>query len=318
MWAFISPSSQAFSRISCGHVPSLSNSQATGRISFSAKSWAISRSAICSSVSVKSTIGTPCQASRLTGQSTQVKSSHSGHDWHNRPSCRMRSQSWSSPSWSSRGWSPSRWPSARAGPMTRSAARTSRSTAKRRNRRTIQTRWPRCWPRPTPGGPRTGVRRSRSRTSAADRMQRYAPKSGRSWRPATRAASRAGARLWTWKPRSSGVFRAETGSLPLMPALRRFDVDELLTRPGTYFHPETEIVLIVDDSAHVDLELLGDEEDDAAEWILLGDDPAIDEHKRDELVEAFETRRARSSTPDDPDAEDEDDEEELEPDPDEY
>ena len=80
-----------------------------------------------------------------------------------------------------------------------------------------------------------------------------------------------------------------------MPALRRFDVDELLTRPGTYFNPETEIVLIVDDSAHVDLELLGDEEDDAAEWILLGDDPAIDEHKRDELVEAFETRRARSS-----------------------
>ena len=103
-----------------------------------------------------------------------------------------------------------------------------------------------------------------------------------------------------------------------MPALRRFDVDELLTRPGTYFNPETEIVLIVDDSAHVDLELLGDEEDDAAEWILLGDDPAIDEHKRDELVETFETRRARSSTPDDPDAEEEDDEEELEPDPEVY
>ena len=102
-----------------------------------------------------------------------------------------------------------------------------------------------------------------------------------------------------------------------MPALRRFDVDELLTRPGTYFHPETEIVLIVDDSAHVDLELLEDEEG-GAEWILLGDDPAIDEHQRDELVEAFETRRARSSTPDDPDAEDEDEEETLEPDPDEY
>jgi hypothetical protein len=103
-----------------------------------------------------------------------------------------------------------------------------------------------------------------------------------------------------------------------MPALRRFDVDELLTRPGTYFNPETEIVLIVDDSAHVDLELIGDEEDDTAEWILLGDDPAIDEHKRDELVETFETRRARSSTPDDPDADDEGEEEELEPDPDEY
>ena len=100
-----------------------------------------------------------------------------------------------------------------------------------------------------------------------------------------------------------------------MPALRRFDVDELLTRPGTYFNPETEIVLIVDDSAHVDLELLGDEEDDAAEWILLGDDPAIDEHKRDELVTAFETRSVGTG----PESDDEvvEDEDELEPDPDE-
>jgi hypothetical protein len=95
-----------------------------------------------------------------------------------------------------------------------------------------------------------------------------------------------------------------------MPALRRFDVDELLTRPGTYFNPETEIVLVVDDSAHVDLELIEDEDEEAAEWILLGDDPAIDEHKRDELVETFETRRARSSAREDPD------EDELEPDPD--
>ena len=102
-----------------------------------------------------------------------------------------------------------------------------------------------------------------------------------------------------------------------MPALRRFDVDELLTRPGTYFNPETEIVLVVDDSAHVDLELIEDEEDDVAEWILLGDDPAIDEHKRDELVEAFETRQARSSVREHPDEDVPDDEEPLEPDPDE-
>ena len=102
-----------------------------------------------------------------------------------------------------------------------------------------------------------------------------------------------------------------------MPALRRFDVDELLTRPGTYFHPETEIVLIVDDSAHVDLELI-EEEEEGAEWILLGDDPAIDEHKRDELVEAFETRRARSSVRDNPDEDEPDEEIELEPDPDEF
>jgi hypothetical protein len=102
-----------------------------------------------------------------------------------------------------------------------------------------------------------------------------------------------------------------------MPALRRFDVDELLTRPGTYFNPQTEIVVVVDDSAHVDLELLDDDaDDDAAEWILLGDDVAIDEQQRDELVEVFETRRARSSTREDPDEDEPDEEEELEPDPD--
>jgi hypothetical protein len=105
-----------------------------------------------------------------------------------------------------------------------------------------------------------------------------------------------------------------------MPALRRFDVDELLTRPGTYFNPQTEIVLVVDDSAHVDLELLEDDADDdaAAEWILLGDDPAVDEHKRDELVEVFETRRARSSVREDPDEDEVEEEDELEPDPDEF
>jgi hypothetical protein len=104
-----------------------------------------------------------------------------------------------------------------------------------------------------------------------------------------------------------------------MPALRRFEVDELLTRPGTYFNPETEIVLVVDDSAHVDLELIeDDDEDEVAEWILLGDDPAIDEHKRDELVESFETRRARSSAREDPDEDEEDEEDELEPDEEEY
>src|SRR3954469_5673162 len=71
MWEFIRPSSQAFSRISCGHVPSRSYSQATGRISFTAKSCAISRSAFCSSVSVKSTtVWLLGESVRLTGQST--------------------------------------------------------------------------------------------------------------------------------------------------------------------------------------------------------------------------------------------------------
>jgi hypothetical protein len=102
-----------------------------------------------------------------------------------------------------------------------------------------------------------------------------------------------------------------------MAGLRRFDIDELLTRPGTYFNPQTEMVLVVDDSAAVDLELLEDEETDEGEWILLADDPAVDEHRRDELVEAFTTRRARSTVREDPDEDVADEEDELEPDPDE-
>jgi hypothetical protein len=99
-----------------------------------------------------------------------------------------------------------------------------------------------------------------------------------------------------------------------MPAIRRFDLDELATRPGTYFNPTTEVVVIVDDSASVDLELIEDD-GEGGDWIVLSDDPAVDEHRRDELVEAFETRRARSTAPEDPD-EDEDELDELEPDPD--
>jgi hypothetical protein len=101
-----------------------------------------------------------------------------------------------------------------------------------------------------------------------------------------------------------------------MPAVRRFDLDELTTRPGTYFNPSTEIVLIVDDSASVDLELIEDLDEEGGEWLLLSDDPAVDEHRRDELVEAFETRRARSAAREDPDEDEPDDEDPLEPDPD--
>jgi hypothetical protein len=102
-----------------------------------------------------------------------------------------------------------------------------------------------------------------------------------------------------------------------MPALRRFDLDELSTRPGTYFNPSTEVVIVVDDAAEVDPELFHDVDDPGGEWVLLGDDVPVDEHRRDELVEAFETRQARSSVREDPDEDHPDEEEELEPDPDE-
>jgi hypothetical protein len=98
-----------------------------------------------------------------------------------------------------------------------------------------------------------------------------------------------------------------------MAALRRFDVDELLNRPGTYFNPETEIVLVVDDTAAAEAELFTGG-DDEAEWVLVSDEVPIDEHQRDTLLERFQARLTEV-----PDAEADDlgdEEEELEPDPD--
>ena len=69
---------------------------------------------------------------------------------------------------------------------------------------------------------------------------------------------------------------------------RRFTLDELTIRPGTYFNPQTEIMIVVDDSPDVDHELFGTDEFDNDEWVLVSDEVPVDEHKRDELVERFQ------------------------------
>ena len=99
-----------------------------------------------------------------------------------------------------------------------------------------------------------------------------------------------------------------------MARVRRFELDELTIRPGTYVNPRTEIVLIVDDSADLDTELLEDDPQEESEWILVSDEVPVDEHRRDELLERFQVglhpgEEAHFSD-DDPEEEDE----ELEPD----
>ena len=100
-----------------------------------------------------------------------------------------------------------------------------------------------------------------------------------------------------------------------MPAPRRYDIDELLLRPGTYFNPETEILLVVDDSAAIESDLL--EEGEGGEWLLVSDDVPLDEPHRDALLEAFQARHGGEATgPGEADEDIVEDEEELEPDPD--
>jgi len=69
---------------------------------------------------------------------------------------------------------------------------------------------------------------------------------------------------------------------------RRFELDEIVNRPGTYFNPQTEVVLVVDDSASIDNEIFNLESFEGADWVLIADESPVDEHARDELLEAFQ------------------------------
>jgi hypothetical protein len=69
---------------------------------------------------------------------------------------------------------------------------------------------------------------------------------------------------------------------------RRFELDELVNRPGTYFNPQTEVLVVVDDSPELDQEIFNMEEYEGAEWVLIADDIPTDENRRDELLERFQ------------------------------
>src|ERR1041385_6654184 len=70
---------------------------------------------------------------------------------------------------------------------------------------------------------------------------------------------------------------------------RRFALDELTIRPGTYFNPSTEVLIVVDDSPEVDHELFESEDFDSTDWVLISDEAPVDEGKRDDLIEEFQT-----------------------------
>ena len=69
---------------------------------------------------------------------------------------------------------------------------------------------------------------------------------------------------------------------------RRFELDELTNRPGTYFNPQTEVLIVVDDSPDLDTEIFNMEEFEGADWVQISDEVPVDEHRRDELLEAFQ------------------------------
>ena len=69
---------------------------------------------------------------------------------------------------------------------------------------------------------------------------------------------------------------------------RQYELEELVVRPGTYFNPQTEVMVVVDDSPSLDTEIFNLEEFEGADWILISDDIPVDEAQRDELLENFQ------------------------------
>jgi hypothetical protein len=73
------------------------------------------------------------------------------------------------------------------------------------------------------------------------------------------------------------------------PDSQTVELEELLLRPGTYFNPQTEVVVVVSDSPSVDQEIFNMEAYEGAEWVRIADDVPIDEDALDEALEAFQT-----------------------------
>ena len=67
------------------------------------------------------------------------------------------------------------------------------------------------------------------------------------------------------------------------------DIEEMLVRPGTYFNPQTEIVVIVDDSTSIDQEIFNMEAYEGSDWVRISDDLPVDEDSLDETLEEFQT-----------------------------
>jgi hypothetical protein len=102
---------------------------------------------------------------------------------------------------------------------------------------------------------------------------------------------------------------------------RIIEVDDMLLRPGTYFNPQTEIVVVVDDSSSIDQEIFNMEAYEGSDWVRIADDVPVDEDSLGATLEEFQTHYSAGAAVSETAAEqgdgteDEDEAAELEQDP---
>ena len=56
-----------------------------------------------------------------------------------------------------------------------------------------------------------------------------------------------------------------------------FELEELVVQPGTYFNPQTEVIVVVDDSTSLDQEVFDMEAYEGADWVRISEDVPVDE-----------------------------------------
>ena len=72
---------------------------------------------------------------------------------------------------------------------------------------------------------------------------------------------------------------------------KEVELNDLLVRPGTYFNPQTEVVVVVDDSTSIDQEIFDMEEYEGVEWVRISDDVPVDEDALDTTLQSFQTSK---------------------------
>ena len=69
------------------------------------------------------------------------------------------------------------------------------------------------------------------------------------------------------------------------------ELEDLLVRPGTYFNPQTEVVVVVDDSISIDQEVFNLEAYEGADWVRVADEVPVDSDALDTAMERFQSQR---------------------------
>jgi hypothetical protein len=70
---------------------------------------------------------------------------------------------------------------------------------------------------------------------------------------------------------------------------RVMELEEITNLPGTYFNPQTEVVVVVYDSSSMDQEVFNMEAYEGADWVRISDEVPVDEEQRDRVLEEFQT-----------------------------